>query len=245
MSANLSRRPPLRLRPLLASAVKALRRGLVPIVLLNALPSLPAIVTLLVNGEVSQAPTLADLVTLPASLILLVVAQGATIAGTHRLLRGQAFSPRLALRQTWQRLPTLLGAAFLSGIIILLGLAALVVPGLMAIALLYLTLPACMIERNGMVESLERSGELSMGYRWPLFGLFILTLLPAIGLSAAAGSLGDARSTIVEGLVDEAATMLLGIVWAVTATACFERLRQIRNAPQFAPILPEWAGGRT
>ncbi|MGO4336818.1 hypothetical protein AB4037_18100 [Labrys sp. KB_33_2] len=245
MSRHTSQRPPLRLSLLLANAVKSLWRGLFPIAFLNSLPSLPTFLALAVNGEVSQTPTLADLVALPVAVILLVFAQGATIAGTYRLLQGEDFDLLFSARQTWQRLPTLLGTAFLSGILVLLGLAALVVPGLMAIALLYLVLPACMIERTDMVESLERSGQLTQGYRWSFLGLFILTLLPTIGLGAVTGDLAYAPASLMQVLGQEAGMILFGILSAVTATAAFERLREIRSMPEAARTLPEWASGKT
>lgn len=245
MSRNASSRPPLRLARLLAQAVGTLGRGLVPIGLLNALPSLPTILAQLINGDVSPTPSLADLVALPISVILLVFAQGATIAGSQRLLQGGDFDLRRAARQTWHRLPTLLGTAFLSGILVLLGLAALVIPGLMAIALLYLALPACMIERTDMVESLERSGELTQGYRWSFLVLFVLTLLPTIGLGIAADNLAKASSAMTQVLAEEAGIMLFGMFCAVTATVAFERQRRIRGASGTAPALPEWASGKT
>ncbi|QEN86768.1 hypothetical protein FZC33_10710 [Labrys sp. KNU-23] len=245
MSRHTSPRPPLRLPLLLAHAGKSLWRGLLPIALLNSLPSLPTLLALTVNGEVSQTPTLADLVALPIAVILLVFAQGATIAGTHRLLQGADFDLLASARQTWLRLPTLLGTAFLSGILVLLGLAALVVPGLMAIALLYLALPACMIERTDMVESLERSGQLTQGYRWSVLGLFILTLLPTIGLGAITGDLASAPATVIQVLGQEAGMVLFGTLSAVTAAAAFERLREIQGIPEAARPLPEWASGKT
>ncbi|MEW9304609.1 hypothetical protein [Labrys neptuniae] len=245
MSRPASSRPPLRLFLLLANAATGLWRGLLPIVLLNSLPSLPTLLALLVNGEVSQTPTLADLVALPIAVILLVFAQGATIAGTHRLLQGSDFGLLLSMRQTWQRLPTLLGTAFLSGILVLLGLAALVVPGLMAIALLYLALPACMIERTDMVESLERSGQLTQGYRWSILGLFLLALLPTVGLGAVTGDFAYAPVTVMQVLGQEAGMMLFSMFSAVMATAAFERLREIRGMPAAPQPLPEWASGKT
>ena len=197
------------------------------------------------NGGVSQTPTLADLVALPIAVILLVFAQSATIAGTHRLLQGSDFGLLLSMRQTWQRLPTLLGTAFLSGILVLLGLAALVVPGLMAIALLYLALPACMIERTDMVESLERSGQLTQGYRWSILGLFLLALLPTVGLGAVTGDFAYAPVTVMQVLGQEAGMMLFSMFSAVMATAAFERLREIRGMPAAPQPLPEWASGKT
>lgn len=245
MSRHISSRPPLRLFLLLANAATGLRRGLLPIVLLNILPSLPTLLALMMNGEVSQTPTVADLMALPIAAILLVFAQGATVAGTHRLLQGADFDLLLSMRQTWQRLPTLLGTAFLGGILVLLGLAALVVPGLMAIALLYLVLPACMIERTDMVESLERSGQLTQGYRWSILGLFILTLLPTIGLGAVTGDFADAPVTVMQALGQEAGMMLFSMLSAVTATAAFERLAEIRGVPEATQALPEWVSGKT
>ena len=102
-----------------------------------------------------------------------------------------------------------------------------------------------MIERTDMVESLERSGQLTQGYRWSILGLFLLALLPTVGLGAVTGDFAYAPVTVMQVLGQEAGMMLFRMFSAVMATAAFERLREIRGMPAAPQPLPEWASGKT
>jgi hypothetical protein len=221
--------PAFRIRSLAATAGRICLRSLPFLLILNALPSLPALLTLAVTGSSAEGASTAYLIALPISIILLVFAQGATIHGTCRMLNGGSFGLQEALGAAWWALPVLTGAGLLAGVIIMLGFAALFIPGIMAICVLYVTLPACIIERTGLVESLERSAELTAGYRWPLFVLFLLSALPVMLLSAVTSGLNDGSSALVEVLSEETFSLLYGAFTAVLTAVCFEQLRQIKG----------------
>ncbi|CAM5765918.1 hypothetical protein LMIY3S_01644 [Labrys miyagiensis] len=223
--------PSFRIGLLAASAGHICLRSLPQLLVLNALPSLPALLVLALTAGSPQSVSMASLVALPISLILLIFAQGVTILGTFRLLQGESFELRQAAHAVWWTLPVLTGAGLLAGLIVMLGFAALFVPGVMAICVLYVTLPACIIERTGLVESLERSAELTDGYRWPLFGLFLLTAIPIIVLSAVTDGLsGDGASPVLGALGQEAATLLYSAFTAVLTTLCFDHLRRLKGS---------------
>lgn len=60
--------------------------------------------------------------------------------------------------------------------LLLAGLAmlALIVPGLILLTMWYVGTPACVIELTGPWASLKRSAQLTKGYRWKIFGLWLL-----------------------------------------------------------------------
>ncbi len=43
--------------------------------------------------------------------------------------------------------------------------------------MLYVAVPVCVIEKQGVIASLSRSRALTKGYRWQIFGLFLLVMV--------------------------------------------------------------------
>lgn len=228
MTDTLALNSTFRISSVAARAAQICLRNLLTILALNVLPSLPTFLILAWTGISSEATSSAYLVSLPLSTILLIFAQGATIHGTVQILRGGSFDMLRAVQAAWWALPVLTGAGLLAGVIIMLGFAALFVPGLMAICVLYLTLPACVIEKTDMVGSLERSAELTNGHRWALFRLVLLTAVPVIIFSAVTGGLSDgSSSSVADVLSEETSTILYSAFTAVLTAICFEQLRQL------------------
>src|SRR5918997_1823503 len=70
---------------------------------------------------------------------------------------------RRSLRFAVRRLGGLVGVGFLSGIVVLLGFVALIVPGIWLAVALSLAVPALLLERIGPVQALKRSFRLVRG----------------------------------------------------------------------------------
>ncbi len=75
------------------------------------------------------------------------------------------------------------GVSIMTGIIIVLGLVALVIPGLVAAAGLYLAGAAVVAEGISAGTSVERSWNLTRGHRAAMLGIFLLFLLFPVGMS--------------------------------------------------------------
>jgi ribosomal protein L40E len=74
---------------------------------------------------------------------------------------------------TVSRLPSLLGAGIVTGILIVIGLICLIVPGIILAIMFSLVVPTIIIERAGVLDSLSRSRRL-VGGRWlKTFGLLL------------------------------------------------------------------------
>jgi hypothetical protein len=63
-----------------------------------------------------------------------------------------------------------------------IGLILLIVPGIILALRWAITAPVVVVERDGPTRSMGRSAELTEGYRWPIFGLFILYVVLAWGV---------------------------------------------------------------
>ncbi|MDP0959003.1 hypothetical protein Q6334_28190, partial [Klebsiella pneumoniae] len=65
----------------------------------------------------------------------------------------------------------LLGFAIIAALGAGLGYLALIVPGVIISVMWSVASPAVVVEKRGVLESLQRSRDLTRGYRWNVFGL--------------------------------------------------------------------------
>ena len=69
------------------------------------------------------------------------------------------------------------------------GAILLLVPGLILAVMWSVVAPACVVERTGVFGAFSRSQELTRGYRWPIFGLYVAFFVLMIIISAVFGVL--------------------------------------------------------
>ncbi|MDR1045865.1 MAG: hypothetical protein LBP33_12265 [Candidatus Adiutrix sp.] len=166
------------------------------------LPGLAALPEILVALGSSEARAGLGLVSL-FSVILSLIMEGAVAYAVYQSLRGQAAPLGESLSKGLARIIPLAISAVLTGIIILLGFIFLIVPGFTMMCLLSVTIPACVVERLGPVDSLNRSAELTKGYRFSIFALILIASLAwgliVIGLSAvSSGSPSPLALTLLD-----------------------------------------------
>lgn len=122
------------------------------------------------------------------------IAQGIAIKFTSDTLENGTANLIASFTFTLPRLLSLLAVSIITGILILLGLIALVIPGIILAMMFSLVVPVIMIENKGALESLSR-GRLLVDHRWlKTFGLLLLFGI-IIGIASAVlsvlvGSLG-------------------------------------------------------
>jgi hypothetical protein len=141
------------------------------------------------------------------------------------------------------RYRTLIAVDIAFGVLVALGLAALVVPGVLLFVYLGLAAPVAEIERRGWRASFARSYRLVRGRFWLVFAVLVPIELLSDGLTglATAGAhalLGD--SLIAEWLTDTASNIVLTPFYAVAAVLLALRLIAERDgaAPELhsAPV---------
>ena len=62
-------------------------------------------------------------------------------------------------------------------LLIVLGFALLIIPGLSLYTMWFVAVAACVVERTGAWTSMRRSRELTKGHRWKIFGVALLLIL--------------------------------------------------------------------
>lgn len=119
-----------------------------------------------------------------------LTAADAVAEGSRPRARSLGERARVALR----RLPALVAAAVASWILVSVGLAALVLPGVYLFARLVLTYPACVIDRKGPLAGLLAGWRASEGAVWKVLGVTAAYTVLTYGSGVVAGVFGGAYS---------------------------------------------------
>jgi ribosomal protein L40E len=107
------------------------------------------------------------------SWIVDAVVGGMAVKVASDILERRSVDLSETLGFTVSRLPSLLGAGIVTGILIVIGLICLIVPGIILAIMFLLVVPTIIIERAGVFDSLSRSRRL-VGGRWlKTFGLLL------------------------------------------------------------------------
>jgi hypothetical protein len=121
-----------------------------------------------------------------AIIVAQLLANGATVLAVSELYLGRPATVGDSLRRVRGHLGTLFGVATLTGLACLAGAIFLIIPGIFLFLRLSVSVPAAVIEDLGARGSLERSYDLTRGFGWRAFLIYLLYVLLAI---SAAGLL--------------------------------------------------------
>jgi hypothetical protein len=184
-------------------------RNLVPFVALSVISVLPLeimsqyfLLTMQTGGKVdpsklgSASYWLVLLVNELLVIVLTFLLQAALVHGTIVDLNGKRVSIGEAVTTSIRAFWPLIGLAIVTSLGVAGGFILFIVPGVMLLMAWFVAVPALVVERKSIFESLSRSGELTSGYRWPIFGIVVvftigvliiqMSLKPLMGLSILA-----------------------------------------------------------
>lgn len=172
--------------------------------------SVPLVVAQYAFLYTSQLPW-AGAVTFIFSSVAGSLMSGTLIYAVARFLRSGAF-PSLADSYRWgfKMWGRVILCNFLFGIVVALGLAALIIPGIIFSLMFALVIPVVVLENTTTTDSFTRSKELTKNYRWQIFFTYFLFSLIIIvisivttGLGGAAGAESSLPFAIVQGLITQ------------------------------------------
>jgi hypothetical protein len=216
------------------SAVAVLRRSLAiwvrnlaPFLLLTLLVSLPAhILRYLVESKqvTFDDPMLDQLAPALVDVVVITVVSGAICWGVFEGLRGRPIPFFRCVLVGLRKLPQVLFVGLGTGVIMFIGFACWVLPGIFLLCVLYVAVPVAAIEGSGVVHAITRSATLTSGNRVQIFVVAAASFALNFGLGAlAVGATGDnvpARWTAQVVLFIAAASFS-----AVTQTVAYHDLR--------------------
>jgi hypothetical protein len=148
--------------------------------------------------------------------------QGALVVAVDDVRDGRAdLSISQTLNRVWPQINTLTVAGLLASLGIIIGLALLIVPGLILLTLWLLIVPAIMLEGCGIMASFGRSRALVSGHGWNVFGVIVLTVLILlvvnIGVSVLEGAVDSNWFSVLADIASQTATApFLALAWTIT-----------------------------
>jgi hypothetical protein len=162
----------------LGRALDLLFRNFVPFVAISALATVPLFFyeySALSHGRLGtwiQTGLNSALTGLCTAMILF---------GVFQALRGRPVPVGASIARGLTRAVPVVIASLLVSLITTLGYFLLIIPGLIAAMAFFVTLPACVVERLGPIDSMSRSAELTKGHRWGIFGaVFVVGLIDLV-----------------------------------------------------------------
>jgi hypothetical protein len=171
------------------------------------------------------------------SWIVSTIANGMAIKYTADLLEKESASLQTSFNLTMLRLPSLLVAGIITGILILLGLICLIVPGIIIAIMFALVVPVIMIEQIGAMESLGRSRKL-VSRRWgKTFATLLVVVIISIIVGLLAGAIGGLfgpASFLIESLI----TAFVAPVLPIASTFLYYSMAAKEAGPMAPPPPP-------
>jgi len=239
----------------IGNTFEVLGSNFVPFVLASlVLSGLPSFIQTFIAKSDLISGTNSLLLTFGFSLLKLVlsfVLQGALVTGAISSLNGKRIGLGAMLARGGAFVLPLFGLAILQGLAIGFATLLLVVPGLILLTMWSVTVPALVVEKQGVVEALGRSGDLTRGRRWAVFGLLVVYVIlfwivaAIFGvLLVVLGGLGNFTTqasmrmplgyTLSYGAIEGVVATLLGALSAAGASALYYELRLTKEgvAPQ-------------
>lgn len=170
-------------------------------------------------------------------LVGLYILQGVVVKAAVNGFNGKATSFDSAFGVGIQMFLPLLGLGIVAGLGMGLGFMALIVPGVILTVLWSVAAPAVVVEKRGIMESLQRSRDLTRGYRWPVFGLLVIYIVltwivggAVGGLNLALGGSFDASPNLGLNLITTPiVNVLSGVVASAGVAALYYELRTAKE----------------
>lgn len=207
--------------------------GFIPFTVLVALVHAPILaLELATRADNPLEPNIgAQFASLGLTLVLNNLAMAALVYGVFQRLRGRTVGFGECLTRGVQRMMPALFGGILTGLITFVGTLLLCVPGAIAMTVLYVTVPAIVVEGVGAIEGMKRSAMLTDGSRWRVF--FIALGLAIVGMIAG-GIIGVATVAALDPATAIVLQWLIGIiataVGSVASSVIYFRLRQIKES---------------
>ena len=162
------------------------------------------------------------------------ITTGITIKFTSDMLESGQANLQSSFNFTLPKLLSLLAASIITGILIVLGLIALVVPGVILALMFSLVYPAIMLEGTGVLGSLSRSREL-VSNRWlKTFGLLLLLGIIVAIVNGVFGLIAIPFG-IVSPLISDILTALITPIFAIATTLYYYSMKARTSPPPPPP----------
>jgi len=171
------------------------------------------------------------------AVVLSMLSQAVVLYGAFQDMRGRPVSLAESLQVGFSRFFAIVGLAIAMSVLVVLGFALLIIPGLYLLTMWFVATPACVVEQLGPSSSMRRSAELTRGHRWKIFGLTLVLII----ISAVV-------TPVIETTLDEVAggavALIVGLIWngvwgafyAISVVVTYHDLRVAKEGVDIAQI---------
>ncbi len=135
-------------------------------------------------AAVAAGGGLLAVISLFIGLVAFLFSVGATVFAVSEIYGGQQTTIRQSLAQVRGHAGTIFGVLFLSGLIMIAGFIALIIPGIYLMCRICVATPAALLENIGPSDSIRRSFELTRGFAGRAFMIYLLYFAMAWGIIA-------------------------------------------------------------
>ena len=218
--------PQFRIGAALGRSFSVLFQNIVPFGILALIFNAPVQLVPLFFDQAGDTPSndfeLASIVLVLANIILGFMLSATLVYGTVLELRGGRASLLECMSRGLSLLVPVIGVGLLVGILIGLFSLLFIIPGIIAAVMLWVAVPAAVVERPGIGDSLKRSIALTKGYRWPLFGLILILMIITTVIGAVVGGIiGFGGGLASEAVLGPVALVTINLVVQAFSAALF------------------------
>ncbi|MCE9572757.1 MAG: hypothetical protein K8W52_06330 [Deltaproteobacteria bacterium] len=174
----------------------------------------------------------------PGALVLLNIIAGAALTyGVVMELQGQRASFGACVATGLKRFLPSLVVSLLVMLCVVLGILALVIPGMILSCMLAVATQASVIERPGLIGALKRSRTLTAGNRWGIFGLMMVESAIVSGTQLIVQN-GLSKSLTVPAFIylDLLRMVMAGSLTAVMSAVLYFYLRRDKEGTSAAEL---------
>jgi hypothetical protein len=148
--------------------------------------------------------------------------------GVVKDLQGQRASIGACISTGFKRMLPALGVGLLAGLAMVGGFVLLLIPGFIVMCMLYVSTPASVIEKPGVLGALRRSRDLTSGHKGGVFGILFMLWLIGWGISkieAAAFTPTSVEDFRLSMYITMGIQVILGTLSSVVAAVAYYALR--------------------
>ena len=173
-----------------------------------------------------------------AYLIGSFLQQASITHATIAYLNGRPVSRADCLATAFSSVVQLVLIAVLLFLALIPSLLLLVIPAIMLMMMWIVAVPACVVERTGVLGSFGRSRELTSGYRWPIFWLYIVFAVVMIVVVVVAGAVigvsvfaaaGEVPTSSLQMAIETIVTTISSTVFSALIASIYYELRQLKD----------------
>jgi MFS family permease len=170
-------------------------------------------------------------------MVLSVLSQAIVLYGAFQDMRGRPVRLVESLQVGLRRFFPIIGLGFCMSLIGGIASVFFLIPGLILFTMWFVATPVCVVEKLGPLGSMGRSSRLTKGYRWKIFGLFLLLIIISLVVSqlvaVTLAAMGGAALALIGAIVWGG---VWGAFYAISVVVTYHDLRAAKEGTDIEQI---------